>query len=228
VTLFRCADCRDLSAAAVCLGGYGSYAAATTPTCSACAADTYGPKGSTAACTQCPDGGVAAPKSDGAGDCYAAWQNLQKDYDYLPVQSASLMSDGPTTATTDALCQAACDTTDGCAFYQFDSASSKCSLYIAPAASGTVEVGFKIDTGVYSVIAGTTDSSNIGVTIAAPASASVRNCVHECDKVEGCVAVVITNEGSGVYRCGMKQGALSADIQSKYKVAGAKIGAWSV
>jgi hypothetical protein len=214
-------------ASAVCLGGFGSYSAATTPTCSACAADTYGPKGSVAACSACADGGVSAPKSDGANDCYDEWQNLQKDFDFLPVQAASMMTAGA--GATEGECQASCDALEGCVFYQFDGPASTCSHYIAPAGPATdVEVGFKIDTGVYSVIPGNVDSGKLGTTISAPTADSIRNCLHECDKVEGCVAVVITEEGPGAYRCGMKEGALSADVKSKYKVAGAKIGAWTL
>jgi hypothetical protein len=220
------ADHYVLSIAAVCLGGYGSYSAATSPTCAPCAADTYGPKGSVAACTQCADSGVSAAKSDGAGDCYAAWQNLQKDFDFLPV-SAGLMTAG--SGATEGECKTSCDTTTGCAFYQFDSAaaSSKCSHHIAPAGDGTVEVGFKIDTGVYSVIKGTTASSDIGEAIRSPTTDSIRTCQQECDKVEGCVVVVVTKAASG-FVCSMKQGALSADIKSQYKVSGAGIGAWTL
>jgi hypothetical protein len=170
---------------------------------------------------------VSAPKSDGVNDCYDQWQSLQKDYDYLPVEAASMMTAGA--GATEQACQDSCEATAGCAFYQFDAAAPACSHYIAPAGPATnVEVGFKIDAGVYSVIPGDVDSGKIGTTISAPTADSIRNCLHECDKVEGCVAVVITEEGPGAYRCGMKQGALSADIKSKYKVAGAMIGAWTL
>ena len=208
----------------MCSGGYGAYSAAG-PTCGACAADTYGPKGSTAACSTCPDSGVAAPKSDGAGDCYAPWQNLQKDFDFLPVTGGATILDAAVTVADEAACKALC--TDTCAFYQFDSVNTACSTYTIPAGDGSAEVGFKVDTGVYSVIPGDATSSNLGSAIAAPTADSIRNCLHECDKVEGCVAVVITKEGAD-FRCGMKQGAMSADLKSQYRIAGARIGTWTL
>jgi len=209
----------------VCAAGYGAYSAAG-PTCGACAADTYGPKGSTAACTTCPDSGVAAPKSDGAGDCYAPWQNLQKDFDFLPVTGgATILTTVSGTFATEDACKAEC--TAACAFYQYDSINQACAIYTIPAGDGTAEVGFKVDTGVYSVIPGDATSAQLGSIIAAPSSDSVRNCLHECDKVEGCVAVVITKEGAA-FRCGMKQGALSADLKTQYRIAGARIAAWTL
>jgi hypothetical protein len=212
---------------AVCVGGYGSYSAGTTPSCQACAADTYGAKGSTGACSQCADSGVAAPKSDSANDCYDQWQKLSKDYDFLPVASASMMTTADGTFATDGECKTECDTTEGCAFYQFDAADDKCSLYMTPTGPSDVAVGFKIDVGVYSVIPGNTESYMIGVAISTPNSPSVRDCVHECDKTEGCVALVITKVDASTFSCGMKSGALSADISSQYKVAGTNIGAWT-
>ena len=220
-------------AAAVCVGGYGNYVNAGTPTCSICTPDTYGPKGSTAACTPCPGGGVSARKSDGAGDCYTPWQQLLKDFDYLPVASAGMMTpvSGVNTAED---CELSCDDTASCTFYQFNSAeasTANCAHYIAPVApvgGSTIEVGFKIDTGVYSVIPGNADSTNLGVDISSPMSDSIRNCLHECDKIEACVVVVVSEQSLGQYKCGMKQGGLSADIKTKYKVAGAKIGDWTL
>ena len=212
----------------MCAGGYGAYST-TGPTCGACAADTYGPKGSTAACSTCPDSGVAAPKSDGAGDCYAPWQKLQKDFDFLPVTGGATVLDAAVSVADEAACKALC--TDTCAFYQYDSVNTACSTYTIPAGPATnVEVGFKVDTGVYSVIPGDGTSSNLGSPIAAPTADSIRNCLHECDKVEGCVAVVITKDdpSAGVFRCGLKQGALSADLKTEYRVAGARIGAWTL
>ena len=210
----------------MCAAGYGSYSATGTPTCTECAADTYGPKGATAACSACDAGLVSAAKSDGAGDCYSKWQDLQKDYDFLPVNSASMMTPGA--ANTLAGCEAECDGNATCIFYQFDSNSNGCSLYFEPVGTGSVEVGFKIDTGVYAVIPGNADSTYLGTPISAPTSTSIRNCVHECDKVEGCVVLVITENGPNDFTCGMKSGALSADLKTKYKVAGADIAAWSL
>jgi hypothetical protein len=167
--------------------------------------------------------------SDGVGDCYARWQVLQKDFDFLPVQNAGMMSSG--SGSTETECQSSCDTTDGCIFYQFDAVSGTCSHYIsppAPAGAATNEVGFKIDVGVYSVIPGNLDSDNLGVSITTVSSDSVRNCVHECDKVEACVALVITENGPGAFTCALKSGSLSSDMKSKYKVSGARIGAWTL
>jgi hypothetical protein len=56
----------------------------------------------------------------------------------------------------------------------------------------------------------------------------VRNCVHECDKVEACVALVITENGPGAFACALKSGSLSSDMKSKYQVSGARIGAWTL
>jgi hypothetical protein len=91
-----------------------------------------------------------------------------------------------------------------------------------------VQVGFKVDTGVYSVVNGDALSVNIGKVIAAPVRSSVRECAQECDKVEGCVVLVVTKQNSGGndYICDLRSAELSADIKTRYQVKGSFIGAW--
>ena len=208
---------------AVCLGGYGGYTSA--PSCSPCSANTYGPKGSTAACAQCPPDTVSAPVSDSTSDCHDTWQGLQKDYEFLPVSTTSLMSPG--TGATETECRSSCDTTSSCVFYQFDSGSSTCRHYVTPAGDPSAALGFKVDAGVYVVYPGDVSSSSIGVTLRTPTSPSVIDCTQECDKVEGCVAVVISKLTPSGFSCGLKTGAMSPDIKGKYRVVGSSIGNWT-
>jgi hypothetical protein len=216
---------------AVCDGGYGSFSSSSGPSCSPCPVDTYGPKGSTDACSACPSDAISAPQSDNSGDCYERWQNLYKDWDFLPVNNSNTMltTVGAGVITNADQCRDSCNDKDLCVFYQWDEYGDSCKHYLAPAtSSATVQVGFKVDTGIYSVVNGDASSGNLGKVIAAPVKSSVRECTQECDKVEGCVVLVVTQQTSGnEYICGMRSGELSPDIRTRYQVKGSLIGAWN-
>jgi hypothetical protein len=131
-------------------------------------------------------------------------------------------------ALTESECQAACkNSTFNCIFYQFMSSSKRCLLYNTPAVANGVELGLKIDVGVYSVSPGGLDAEHIGVQVGAPLinKTSVRDCTRACDQVEACVAVAVT-QALDTFTCSLKSGALSADVRSRYKVAGSSIGGW--
>jgi len=214
----------------VCSGGYGSWATvATGPTCDLCAADTYGPEGSVAACSNCEDGWVSAPGSDSKGDCYDKWQNLKKDFDFLPIDPAflsTLLAEQTGNFTNEDACKKACDTAGfNCVFYQYDTNSAKCYIYQAPAKTGNVRLGMKIDEGVYSVYGASSDSTKIGAVAGTFTQSSVNECTRKCDEVERCVALVITKNGAD-YTCDLRAGALSADLRTKYQVSGSNVGSW--
>ena len=214
---------------AVCQGGFGKWTLDNeAPTCDPCPADTFGYKGSISACIKCGPGHVSAPGSDSAGDCYEEWQQLYKDYDFLPVSAnLSLVN---SSALTQADCREACEmSTFNCVFYQFKTSSKSCLLYNTPAAANGVELGLKIDVGVYSVFPGGFDADKIGAPIGAAITdkASVNDCTRACDQVEGCVAVAVA-QTLGAYSCSLKSGALSFEVRSQYRVAGNSIGGWSI
>ena len=182
------------------------------------------------ACSACPSDAISAPQSDSLADCYERWQNLYKDWDFLPVNNPSTMLTKVADKNSDDECRIACNGLQGCVFYQWDNSGAKeCSVYVAPAtASSTVQVGFKVDTGIYSVINGDVNSANIGKVISSPVKSTVRECTQECDKVEGCVALVITKAVStNDFICDLRSGELSQDLRTKYQVRGDFIGAWS-
>jgi hypothetical protein len=215
----------------VCDGGYGSFTADEAPSCSPCDINTYGPKGSTDACSACPSDAISAPQSDNSGDCYERWQNLYKDWDFLPVTNPDTMLTVGTGGNADA-CRMSCNDIERCVFYQWDSYDGgSCKHYLAPAtSSATVQVGFKVDTGIYSVVNGDASSVNLGKVIAAPVKSSVRECTQECDKVEGCVVLVVTKQtnGGSDYICDLRSAELSADIRTRYQVKGNYIGDWEI
>ena len=217
----------------MCDAGYGSFspaAVASAPSCSPCNADSYGPKGAIEACSACPVDAISAPQSDSLADCYERWQSLYKDWDFLPVNNPSTMLTKIPGKISDDECRMACNGLPSCVFYQWDNSDAKeCSVYVAPAsASATVQVGFKVDTGIYSVINGDASSTNIGKVIASPTRPTVRECSQECDKVEGCVALVVTKAvGGNEFICDLRSGELSQDLRTKYQVRGDFIGAWS-
>jgi len=217
----------------VCDAGYGSFSpavAGSAPSCDPCNADTYGPKGAVDACSACPSDAISAPQSDSLADCYERWQNLYKDWDFLPVNNPSTMLTKVPGKNSDDECRIACNGLERCVFYQWDKTvgAQDCSVYIAPAtASATVQVGFKVDTGIYSVVNGDASSTNIGKVIASPIKPTVRECTQECDKVEGCVALVVTQSADGnQYICDLRSAELSQDLRTKYQVSGDFIGAW--
>jgi hypothetical protein len=135
-------------------------------------------------------------------------------------------------------CRMSCNDIERCVFYQWDSYDGgSCKHYLsAPITNGMplVQVGFKVDTGIYSVVNGDDSSVNIGKVIDAPVKSSVRECTQECDKVEGCVVLVISKNpelgfagpSNTGYTCHLRSGELSADIRTRYQVKGNYIGAW--
>ena len=216
----------------MCDSGYGSFspaAAGSAPSCSPCDPNTYGPKGAVDACSACPVDAISAPQSDSLADCYERWQNLYKDWDFLPVNNPTTMLTKVTGPTSGDQCRIACNGITDCVFYQWDeSAAQECSVYVAPAtASSTIQVGFKVDTGIYSVINGDSSSANIGKVISSPVKPTLRECTQECDKVEGCVALVVTKQAGGSeFICDLRSGELSQDLRTRYQVSGSLIGAW--
>ena len=244
------------AAAAVCQGGYGSYVSAELsithqPSCRSCAADTYGPKGSTSPCSLCPAGTISKPGSNSQDDCYEAWVKLNKDFDYIPMVNTQSLTQLPGTFNTEESCRDECSKGNGdrsCVFYQWNFLSRSCAVYYAPTpaaggagVAGAVQIGVRVDVGVYSVYAANEASYSIGKALAmnsfqgsnnpadagSIAAASVADCTRRCDQTEACFAVLVTKALSGKgFQCSLRGGDVSAEVKSQYRAVGSNIDAW--
>lgn len=73
---------------------------------------------------------------------------------------------------------------------------------------------------------GDDSSSAIGLEVEPiSATTTVEQCLRKCDEVERCVALVITQTDTG-FNCSLRQGDLSADFSTKYRVFGTTINSW--
>jgi hypothetical protein len=151
---------------------------------------------------------------------------LKKDFDFLPVSNSSILT-AQGTVNDEAACQAEC-TTAACVFYQFNKYGSTCATYDAP--GGNIKLGMKMDEGVYAVSRTDTYGLAIGAEITDAKTGAVLGpytvadyleCYQKCDKIEGCVVVLL--DGTS---CHLRQGDLSADYSTKYKVVGDAINYW--
>ena len=227
-----------LHPAAVCVAGHGSwtYDNTTGPTCTKCAVNTYAPKGGVEPCAPCPVNQYAMAGSSSDADCHDQWQKLKKDFDFLPVTDATLLTPQPGTYETEDDCRMMCDT--GCVFYQWNKETKVCSQHIAPANSdGTVRLGMKVDVGVYGVYASTAEAkATIGEVLPVTvdgASADfvvtpdVKTCMKRCDDIEGCVALFMTKTPENNINCRLKAGAISVTTRSKYRLSdGSTLNTW--
>lgn len=255
------AEAKSVGECNVCLGGYGSWivSASGAPSCSLCPANTYGPQGSIEACRACSGDTVSKNGSDSQGDCYDRWQVLKKDFDYLPLGAG-------TTGTSvvagriysEAQCRQACDTNAACVFYLFDrgmagQSTGTCTLYLAAAGTAPVQMGMKVDEGIYSVVpvalsaynigdavsSTVADWSNMGVSASlasgikdawllatSDASIAVAACTRRCDQVEACVVALVHQVAASSFACGLRSGALGADQRTMYRISGSNIDRW--
>jgi hypothetical protein len=234
-----------LPCAAVCQGGYGSYVSAelsviSQPSCLGCLANTYGPKGSTAPCSSCPAGTVSKPGSDSQGNCHEAWVKLNKDVDFIPTANSQRLTQLEGLFVNEAECRSGCDADSDCIFFQWNPHAKSCAVYIlAPAAAGAsvmVQLGLRIEVGVYSVYSANETLNDVGKPLsistdplAAPdvVVASVADCTRRCDQIEACFAVYVIKMAGNGFQCSLRGGEVSADLKSEYRAVGSNIGAWS-
>ena len=202
------------------------------PSCTLCPANTFNPRGSRDACLSCQVGAISKPGSDSISDCWNQWQNLNKDFDFLPVADTKLLTVQSGLQYREVECQWECAGAK-CLFYQWDAYSKECHLYLAPAlgsASGNMQLGLKIDAGVYAVYPANEGSAGIGRRISMAAASitvkSVADCVRSCDEVEACVAVLVTKTSNSVFTCALRQGDASRDLRTKYRASGEGLDNW--
>jgi hypothetical protein len=176
------------------------------------------------------------------------WQKLKKDFDYLPVNSSSIMTVQPGMFEFEDDCKYSC-TGSTCVFYQYSHLSKTCAVYLAPegsAADPIMTFAMKIDEGVYAVYRTNAAAKAIGTVLPVTESrslvtsvvtSSVSACVKLCDELEVCVGLFVTkasavldgtsDSNSGTVSCELRSGSLSAEYSSKYRIAdGSNINRW--
>jgi hypothetical protein len=227
------------------------------PSCSLCPANTFSPQGAIEDCTPCPVDTVSKNGSDSQADCHDRWQKLKKDFDYLPLlQGTTSTTNASGSITSETQCRQACDAAADCVFYVYYKGviQDTCTLYLAAAASAEVQMGMKVEEGVYSVApvpisaynmgtpVDSTAADFVGVTAShasdindawllatSDAAIAVAACTRRCDEVEGCVVALVHQVVSASptsYACGLRTGAMGAYEKTMYRISGSNMDRW--
>jgi hypothetical protein len=118
-------------------------------------------------------------------------------------------------------------------FYQWDRYTKECFLYLAPtpsAAAANMQLGLKVDVGVYAVYPANEASLGIGHKIPLTSEfitvRSAADCMRSCDEAEACASVLVTKHSSNAFTCAMRQGEASRDLRTKYRALGSGLDNW--